>query len=945
MPVQAAPVVPVSSNLGCDPLDAAACLLPFPNDLFTTADATTATGRRIDFNPAAMPRGGAEVTEGGEGKPIDPLEWNRNDGFSPGSMVITYVPDLDLHVTWGTQDRPHSDVGINEPGYFDYRDHITDIGLYQNDDAPMVILNTATGERHPFWSELDIHPGAVGAGEQLLILRPAVNFEEGTRYVVALRNLKRTDGSVIEPEAEFATYLAGSGERQAYFDTSIFPTLDTAGIAKDDLYLAWDFTVASERNLAERMLHMRDDAFGRILGDTDLTDGTTADSAVPDFVVDSTEDRNDTWTDSHGQPHTQQIRRVRGRVTVPNYMDRIQQTEGHVQASGQASVPAVGGVYYDIPAPGSRLLDLDLDGLPDQNPAEPEVNVPFVCDVVLDGDARYGVLYGHGLLGTRDQIGDVRSPRRNGPFYGCAADWWGMSTSDVPTVLAILTDLSHFPSLADRAQQGFLNFMLLGRAMIHPDGFATDPAFQQDGASLIANGHETPLYYDGNSQGGIMGGSLVAVSPDIDRAILGVPGMNYSTLLNRSVDWEGELVLEPDLPAYSVPFYAQYQDPVERQVVFSLMQMLWDRGEANGYAQHMTTDPLPNTPRHDVMLQVAFSDHQVANVSAEVEGRTIGAPIMVPGLADGRHWEAEPYFSETATYPHQGSALVYWDSGNATPPNGNLPPDHNGDPHGHPRSEPAAGWQEAHFLLTGQMVDVCNGGLYLTDNNPVNGGAPSCLEPDFPAGRVIPESVATTLAYTGATSGQYSDVAVLQASLTETDSGAPIAGAEVTFQLTGPDGTSSLTAISGDDGVARVEEILTERPGDYVLAVSFAGTEGLDASRVEAPFRVDREDTTTTLTVQDKDKDSEPALVAQLLDGDSNQGIGGQLIEFYVDGERLGIASTDENGVATLPLPTRSRGKKHSYEARFLGDDYYLESSGTLSEACRDPKGACRPRS
>ena len=46
------------------------------------------------------------------------------------------------------------------------------------------------------------------------------------------------------------------------------------------------------------------------------------------------------------------------------------------------------------------------------------------------------------------------------------------------------------------------------------------------------------LFYDGNSQGGILGGSLVAVAPDLDRGVLGVPGMNYSTLLRRSVDFE-----------------------------------------------------------------------------------------------------------------------------------------------------------------------------------------------------------------------------------------------------------------------------------------------------------------------------------------------------------------------------------------------------------------------
>ena len=35
-----------------------------------------------------------------------------------------------------------------------------------------------------------------------------------------------------------------------------------------------------------------------------------------------------------------------------------------------------------------------------------------------------------------------------------------------------------------------------------------------------------------------MGGGLTAVAPDFERAVLGVPGMNYSTLLQRSVDFD-----------------------------------------------------------------------------------------------------------------------------------------------------------------------------------------------------------------------------------------------------------------------------------------------------------------------------------------------------------------------------------------------------------------------
>ena len=57
------------------------------------------------------------------------------------------------------------------------------------------------------------------------------------------------------------------------------------------------------------------------------------------------------------------------------------------------------------------------------------------------------------------------------------------------------------------------------------------------------------LFYDGNSQGGIFGGALTALAPDFERAVLGVPGMNYSTLLRRSVDFDTySLILAPAYP-------------------------------------------------------------------------------------------------------------------------------------------------------------------------------------------------------------------------------------------------------------------------------------------------------------------------------------------------------------------------------------------------------------
>ena len=933
--------VPVSTAVGCDPLDPSACLLPFPNDFFTTPDPATDTGLRLNFLPTAMPRNGTDLTTGGEGKPIDPTEWNRNDGFSPGSMVMTYVPGIDLHQTWGTQERPHSEVGPNVPGYFDHRDHIADIGLYARPDAPMVIINAETGDRHPFWSELDTHPQAVSSERQVLILRPAVNFEEETRYIVALRNLKDADGNTIEAGDEFSAYRDGAytdhllnGARQRYFNDNIFGPLQEEGIARNDLYLAWDFTVASERNLAERALHIRDDAFAQ-LGDTDLSDRLVPEgSSSPEFVIDEISTRTDNWTDSRGRSHSMPLRVVKGRVTVPNYLDRIQQTESNVRAP---SAP-------DTPVPGSRFFHSDLDGLPDQNPAIPTVKVPFVCEVPLNGEQNIPGLYGHGLLGTRGQVGDFRSPRRDGNFFGCGVDWWGMATGDVPTVALILADLSNFPSLADRAQQGFLNFMFVGRAAVHPQGFASDEAFQQDGRSLIktADDDGTYLVYDGNSQGGIMGGALMALSPDIHRGILGVPAMNYSTLLNRSVDWE---------PVYGQVYYATYQDPIERQIGFSLIQMLWDRGEANGFAHHMTDDPYANTPPHEVMLQVAYSDHQVSNHAAEVEARTIGAPVMTPGLPDGRHWEMDPYFSETATYPYKGSALVYWDSGNAAPPNGNIPPSHGGDPHGHPRSEPAASWQEAEFLLSGWMLDVCGGGDYLTDNHPSNAGTPSCKEPDRAAGQgpvadptptptetptesptptptpTETQPAATTLEFTSrsAESGQYSDESTFEALLSS--GGSPVAGQTVTLEVTGGDGTETFETTTNADGLARVTDRMDGAPGSYVVTARFAGNDTYAASADVASFVLEREDSAAAVSVTGKG--AKQTLNATLWDADSGDAVSGRTVEFLADGAVIGTATTDDAGRAQLNVPPRYRGGEHTFVVRFAGDDYYLPSEGS----------------
>jgi hypothetical protein len=157
--------------------------------------------------------------------------------------------------------------------------------------------------------------------------------------------------------------------------------------------------------------------------------------------------------------------------------------------------------------------------------------------------------------------------------------------------------------------------------------------------------------------------------------------------------------------------YTAYPDKMDEQLIFSMIQMLWDRSEANGYAAHMTTDPLPNTPAHSVLMHVAFGDHQVTNVAAEVEARTIGASIYQPAIAAGRNPDVQPYWGlPTVASGSTGSAIVIWDSGTPTPPTTNTPNRGGDDPHSKPRSQVSARLQKATFLQpSGYFVDVCGG--------------------------------------------------------------------------------------------------------------------------------------------------------------------------------------------------------------------------------------------
>lgn len=669
--------------------DPAICMSPFPDDFYTLADTRTATGRRIDFKPEAMPKNQS-------GTPIDPANFEGVDGFSQGQTISVRVPGLDNPAALA-QTNP---VGLVNPA------------RYAAPNAPVIVMNARTRERHPIWVEIDSKAGSPATTN--LLIHPMVNFDPATRYVVILRYLKDANGTVLNAPAGFRYYrdfLPSNNSRingrRSHFE-DIFKRLRNAGIKRSSLYLAWDFTTASDENNSERALAMRDQAFGA-LGDANLADRTIQGDA-PGFTVDSVQ------TD----PSPQIARRIAGTFTVPCFLDR----------------PGMGNECES-----GATLNLDGDGVPRPNGTYDAVFECVVPRVVTDPDSippedlptagrRRALVYGHGLMGSISGEIHSASQRQTAArgFVICGTDEIGMAMEDFVTVAGALGDLSTFPRVADRLQQGLLNEMLLARLMIHPRGLVSKAAFRYDPEAAdpsevpggdgdaevpddttleaaIQTGPNTRAWYRGISQGGIMGGALMALAPDFDRGALGVAAMNYSVLLTRSAAWD----------IYSTFFDPAYANEVERPLALGLTQMLWDRAEPNGYAHRVTTNPLPATPPHQVLIDAAFGDHLVTNWQTNAMARTVGARTVEPLLSSTRWpgvdfaWGLEPI----PVYPYSGSALAYWDGGplrqggtlgTNPPPLTNTAPLEGEDPHELPRVTDTAIEMIDRFLRNGGAV-------------------------------------------------------------------------------------------------------------------------------------------------------------------------------------------------------------------------------------------------
>ena len=226
----------------CEILDPDECLLPFPSDALTRPDASMDTGRRVDFVRESMPANASGVH-------IDPMEWNRNDGFSPGAQIAVLVPGVDPVAS-----------GLAP---------VTDIARSLDPGSNLVLLDADTGERVLAWAELDAH--AEDPARRLLLVLPGRSLAEGHRHVVA-PGTGRRDSAAIAPSEVFRVLRDAVPTTNPAIGS---PPRHGAGLprprgdrrpARRPLPRLGFHRRRARETPSERLLHIRDDGFAA-LGD------------------------------------------------------------------------------------------------------------------------------------------------------------------------------------------------------------------------------------------------------------------------------------------------------------------------------------------------------------------------------------------------------------------------------------------------------------------------------------------------------------------------------------------------------------------------------------------------------------------------------------------------------------------------------------------------------
>lgn len=559
---------------------------------------------------------------------IDPAMYNGLDGFSSAAPMVTAFA-----------------TGIDPANLVHYSSYAASVTAA----SPTVVIDLSTGELVHHFAELDA-PAASTPAQQALFIRPAAMLKPNTRYAVAIKRTLRAPGGGELPIPEgFQAILDGTRTTHALLERArprydaIFAALEAHGIARADLVTAWDFETATGEARRADLLAARDAALVAA-GTNGANLAFTADTDVP-------------------SSDTRIARRIDGTFEAPLLLSNNGGTAlGTALLRGPDGKPAVNGTYH---VPFTAIV--------------PACALTSTTPVPM-------MIYGHGLLGDATQVHSAGGRHASAALcmVVVGTDMRGMSDVDVPNVALTLNDANNGPLVFDVLVQGMINHTALVQIARGPMAAAL---FRKPGGGALVD--PSKFYYYGISQGGIMGTTVCAIDPVIERCVLQVGAVNYSLLLERSRDW----------PTYRTTLIGSYDNALDIVLVINLLQQQWDRTEATSVADVMLGDGIPGTPTKQVLMQMAIADDEVSNVATENQARTMGVPVVTPS-------PYIPFGLEGTAGPARNGLVIYdFGLGSTIPPTNEPPADNN--VHSSIRNKQATMDMMRRFFETGEIVQLC----------------------------------------------------------------------------------------------------------------------------------------------------------------------------------------------------------------------------------------------
>jgi len=203
----------------------------------------------------------------------------------------------------------------------------------------------------------------------------------------------------------------------------------------------------------------------------------------------------------------------------------------------------------------------------------------------------------------------------------------------------------------------------------------------------------------------------------------------------------------------------------------------------------------------------------------------------------------------------------------------------------------------------------------------------------------IKQKNTTQITYLGDLNGQYSDSVNLSVTLVDTN-GNLLADKKIVFQL----GAQSVSATTTASGIATVNLVLTQAPGEYnLIEANFVGDQDNLPASITAQFGIVKENAVVNVLSAEGTALATTILEAQVLDGDGNVLLGdSRKLEFKVGDKAIGEAAIDEKGKAKIDLFVdlipKDLAETYKISASFVGDEYYQSASGQADFTLKSAK-------